>query len=143
QLRFGENTMTTTFRTLKTAACAAATCLFVTGAGMAGTSAPPEASNVLSGRSSVYKNLNEGSLEELSTPDRISAVTKGRTAPTEIWRTLEHGERVECLSCIPDVSKLLYDGNAKTREIAAWWLRRRIFGVFGPGQVYPQLLEEI
>jgi HEAT repeat protein len=47
---------------------------------------------------------------------------------------------VECLSCIPYVAKLLYDSNAKTREISAWWLRRRIFGVFGPGQVYSQVV---
>jgi HEAT repeat protein len=48
---------------------------------------------------------------------------------------------VECLGCIPAVSKLLFAGNRKTREISAWWLRRRIFGVFGSGQIYPQLLD--
>ena len=58
--------------------------------------------------------------------------------PTLIWETLEHGEKVECLDCIPVVAPLLYDSNAKNREIAAWWLRRRIFGVFGPGEVYEQ-----
>jgi HEAT repeat protein len=30
--------------------------------------------------------------------------------------------------------------NAQNREIAAWWLRRRIIGVFGPGEVYQQTL---
>jgi len=65
------------------------------------------------------------------------------TAPTEIWRTLEHGERVECLGCIPSVAKLLYSSNRKTREIGAWWLRRRIFGVFGTGQVYEQTLQTV
>ena len=28
-----------------------------------------------------------------------------------IWETLEHGERVECLDCIPSVEPLLYDPN--------------------------------
>jgi HEAT repeat protein len=53
---------------------------------------------------------------------------------------LEHGERVECLACIPYVSQMLYNSNPKTREISAWWLRRRIFGVFGPGQAYEQTI---
>ncbi len=34
-------------------------------------------------------------------------------------------------------------GTAQTREIAAWWLRRRIFGVFGPGQVYQQTINTL
>ena len=60
---------------------------------------------------------------------------QSRRPAAAIWQALEHGEKVECLDCIPAVEKLLYDGNAKNREIAAWWLRRRIFGVFGPGEV--------
>jgi len=88
------------------------------------------------GRATVYQQMDQASLETLTTPDRLRNVAKGGFAPTEIWRALEHGEKVECLDCIPAVSKLLYDDNAKTREISAWWLRRRIFGVFGPGQVY-------
>ena len=40
-----------------------------------------------------------------------------------MWETLEHGEKVECLDCIPLVAPLLYDSNAKTREIAAWSAR--------------------
>jgi HEAT repeat protein len=64
-------------------------------------------------------------------------------APTRIWKVLEHGEKVECLSCIPLVSGLIYDSHPKTREIAAWWLRRRIFGVFGPGQVYSQVVDTL
>ena len=62
-------------------------------------------------------------------------------APTRIWKVLEHGEKLECLGCIPLVTKLLYSPTAKNREISAWWLRRRIFGVFGPGQVYSQVLK--
>jgi HEAT repeat protein len=34
------------------------------------------------------------------------------------------------------VAPLLYSSNAKNREIAAWWLRRRVLGVFGTGEVY-------
>ncbi|MGH7435841.1 MAG: HEAT repeat domain-containing protein, partial [Polyangiaceae bacterium] len=56
---------------------------------------------------------------------------------------LEHGESIECLDCIPVVAPLLYDSNAKNREIAAWWLRRRIFGVFGPGEVYQQTVQTL
>jgi HEAT repeat protein len=92
------------------------------------------------GRATVYKQMDQASLETLSTPDRLRNIAKGGFAPTEIWRTLEHGEKVECLDCIPAVSKLLYDGDARTREISAWWLRRRIFGVFGPGQVYERTI---
>lgn len=94
------------------------------------------------GRASVYQHLPGESLEALSTPEQIKGLLDPNVAPTRIWRVLEHGEKVECLSCIPYVSKLLYNSNPKTREISAWWLRRRIFGVFGPGQIYSQLLSD-
>jgi len=92
------------------------------------------------GRALVYQQMDPSSLETLSTPARLRNVAKGGFAPTEIWRALEHGEKVECLDCIAPISKLLYDDNEKTREISAWWLRRRIFGVFGPGQVYSRTI---
>jgi HEAT repeat protein len=97
------------------------------------------------GRSSVYNNLSTSSLEAVSTPDAILALvqTPNGAAPTAIWTMLEHGERVECLSCIPYVSKMLYDTSPKTREISAWWLRRRIFGVFGKGEVYEQTINAV
>src|SRR5215216_676 len=112
--------------------------LFTSGAVIADSS--PK--NVLSGRSKVYENLDPNSLEEPSTAAAIKAVD-GNMAPTEIWGRLEHGEKVECLSCIPIVSKLLYHSDTRAREISAWWLRRRIFGVFGPGQVYQQTLNTL
>lgn len=87
----------------------------------------------------IYGNVAPDQIESLSTGDRIKSAAAGRT-PTLIWQTLEHGEKVECLDCVPSVAELLYDPNPKTREIAAWWLRRRIFGVFGPGEVYEQTL---
>lgn len=95
------------------------------------------------GRAIAYEQLDRASLETVTTPERLMSVAQGGYAPTEIWRALEHGEKVECLSCIPVVSKLLFDDNAKTREISAWWLRRRVFGVFGPGQVYSQMVAAI
>lgn len=53
-------------------------------------------------------------------------------SPSRLYATLEYGERVECFECIPLLAdKLLSSNEADTREIAAWWLRRRSFG-FGP-----------
>ncbi len=99
------------------------------------------------GRATVYQSAsfdNNDSLEVVSTPAVIRAAFNKdgnlNVAPTRIWQVLEHGEKMECLSCIPLVSGLIYDSNPKTREIAAWWLRRRIFGVFGAGEVYSQVL---
>ncbi len=114
--------------------------------GLAAVSSSAHADNdqsTHSGRAAVYQNLQSSSLESVSSPEVIRSMfgkdLKPVVAPTKIWQVLEHGEKMECLSCISLVSGLLYDGNAKTREIAAWWLRRRIFGVFGPGQVYSEV----
>lgn len=97
------------------------------------------------GRSSVYGNLSNGSLEAVSTPKQILSLVQApdSAAPTALWTMLEHGERTECLDCIPYVSKMLYASNAKTREISAWWLRRRIFGVFGKGEAYEQTVNAV
>ena len=99
------------------------------------------------GRASVYKSSsfdNNNSLEAVSTPAAIRSMFDKNGNPTvgstRVWQVLEHGEKLECLSCIPLVAGLLYDAQPKTREIAAWWLRRRIFGVFGEGQVYSQVI---
>jgi len=103
-----------------------------------------DAQSTTSGRAAVYKNLASSSLESVSSPEVIRSMfgkdLKPVVAPTKIWQVLEHGEKMECLSCISLVSGLLYDSNAKTREISAWWLRRRIFGVFGPGEVYSKVI---
>ena len=99
--------------------------------------------NLYAGRAAVYENLAPKSLEHITSPERIKLVATGQVAPTEIWRALEHGERVECLSCIPDVATLLYHEDSRAREISAWWLRRRIFGVFGVGQVYSQVIQTL
>jgi hypothetical protein len=99
--------------------------------------------NTTAGRAEVYKQLSPQSLETVSNAAEISKLGAPNLAPTHIWKVLEHGEKLECLACVPVVSKLLYNSNAKTREISAWWLRRRIFGVFGPGQVYEQTLNTL
>lgn len=100
-------------------------------------------SRATSGRALGYQQLDQASLERVTTPERLLRVAQGGFAPTEIWRAFEHGEKVECLDCIPYAARLLYDANAKTREISAWWLRRRIFGVFGAGQVYAQTVDTL
>jgi hypothetical protein len=101
--------------------------------------APREVTPTGSGFAGVYGTLPADQVEFVSSPDTIkSAALSG--APTLVWEALEHGEKVECLDCIATVAPLLYDSSAKTREIAAWWLRRRVFGVFGPGEVYSQTI---
>lgn len=90
----------------------------------------------------LYGNIPPDQIEFLSTRDRIKSVAASGSMMA-IWETLEHGERIECLDCIPSVEPLLYDSNARTREIAAWWLRRRLFGVFGKGEVYERTLQTL
>lgn len=115
-------------------------CAFTAADAGAGAPPPREVTPSGPGFAGVYGTQSPTSVEFLSTPDAIkSAAVSG--APMMIWATLEHGEKVECLDCISYVAPLLYDSrNAKTREIAAWWLRRRPIGVFGPGEVYSQTL---
>ncbi|MET0386339.1 MAG: HEAT repeat domain-containing protein [Polyangiales bacterium] len=56
---------------------------------------------------------------------------------TRLQATLEYGERVECFECIPALAdKLLGSSDPRVREIAAWWLRRRTFGI---GKVMRQM----
>jgi len=126
--------------------------LFVSAAtlGLAAVSSSASADNAPlthAGRATVYQSPafeKNNSLESVSTPAAIRALFnqngKPNYASSRIWQVLEHGEKVECLSCIPLVTGLLYDTHPKTREIAAWWLRRRIFGVFGEGQAYTQVI---
>lgn len=86
--------------------------------------------------------IQANSTEFVSSSDAIISMASSG-APTAIWQTLEHGETVQCLDCIGAVAPLLYDDNAKNREISAWWLRRRILGVFGPGEVYEQTVKTL
>jgi HEAT repeat protein len=109
---------------------------------LAGNDARSDAGTNVSGTQSIYGNIPADQVEFISTPDRIKAVVASGSM-SAIYETLEHGERVDCLDCIPAVQPLLYSSNPQTREIAAWWLRRRVFGVFGPGQPYQQNLNRL
>lgn len=110
---------------------------------MSGRAAKSDDTATGGGTTSIYgAQIPPDQVEFLSDKDRIISVARSG-APTAIWEALEHGERVECLDCIPAVAPLLYDTSPVTREISAWWLRRRIFGVFGAGQVYEQTLNTL
>jgi hypothetical protein len=93
-------------------------------------------------RTSNATNAPDDQIEFITSPDRIKNVASNG-APMAIWEALEHGEKVECLDCIASVEPLLYDQNARTREISAWWLRRRILGVFGSGEVYERTINTL
>ncbi len=108
--------------------------------GSAAHGGPAEAA---SGAARLYPGIAPDQIEKLSSSDRIRTVTAQRGSMTAIWEALEEGEKVECLDCIASVEPLMYDADPRTREIAAWWLRRRIFGVFGPGEVYEQTVQKL
>jgi hypothetical protein len=114
--------------------------VFALAAALGATVATAAEPNTLGGRARSYEFLRENSLEGVTPSEAIRSVGQPNISPSRIWKLLEHGEKVECLNCIPVVAGLLYDAHPKTREISAWWLRRRIFGVFGPGQVYAQVI---
>lgn len=123
------------FRRWLATCCAAAA---LVGTASATRAAEPDQ---ISGRATVYRSLDSNSLEHITSAEALATELRfDNVAPTRIWKLLEHGEKVECLDCIPRVSRLLFNSNAKTREISAWWLRRRVFGVFGPGEVYSQIV---
>lgn len=64
-------------------------------------------------------------------PGRAQMMSTLQTSQSssEIFTILEYGERVECMECVPVVENLLLTApDPRTREISAWWLRRRPFG---------------
>jgi HEAT repeat protein len=62
------------------------------------------------------------------TPERMVNAIRS-ASPTAMTALLEYGERVECMECVPLLhAKLLESNDARVREMAAWWLRRRPFG---------------
>jgi hypothetical protein len=91
---------------------------------------------------SAYQGIPQDQAEFITSEDRIKNIGSSGSSMA-IWEALEHAERVECMGCVSTIAPLLYDQNAQTREIAAWWLRRRIFGVFGPGEVYQQTMNTL
>ncbi len=94
------------------------------------------------GTAGVYGHVNPDSIEFLSNEEQINAAVSSNS-PSLIWEVLEHAEKFECTSCIASVAPLLYSNNSEVREISAWWLRRRVFGVFGEGEVYQQTLQTL
>lgn len=62
--------------------------------------------------------------------DLMRAIDVGRESPSQLAAALEYGERVECHECVAPLQRLMLDPSAdpQTREMAAWWLRRRPFG---------------
>ncbi len=59
----------------------------------------------------------------------LNAIETASASPSRLYSILEYGERVECFQCIPGLQRLLLEaGDARVREISAWWLRRRSFG---------------
>lgn len=107
---------------------------------MSGTDAKSDGTSNGGGVAVVYGNIPADQVEFLSTPEHIMTVATSGAGASAIWEALEHGESVECLDCVPLVEHLLYDQNNETREIAAWWMRKRMFGVFGPGEAYERNL---
>jgi HEAT repeat protein len=62
------------------------------------------------------------------TRDALMAAIES-SSPERLFTLLEYGERVECHTCVPLLQRqLLENDDARVREIAAWWLRRRPFG---------------
>ncbi len=53
------------------------------------------------------------------------------SSPSQLAALLEYGERVECHACVPLLQRRMLDPgeDATVREMAAWWLRRRPFGM--------------
>lgn len=56
----------------------------------------------------------------------VGAIENG--SPEKLKALLEYGERVVCDACVPLLqAKLLGSGDARVREMSAWWLRRQPF----------------
>ena len=56
----------------------------------------------------------------------MAAIQSG--SPETFRATLEYGERVLCMTCVPLLEdKLLSSGEPRVRELSAWWLRRQPF----------------
>jgi HEAT repeat protein len=59
-----------------------------------------------------------------STAGIMAAIESG--SDTRLQGTLEYAERVDCAACVPRVLQVVFTSdNERSREFAAWWLRRR------------------
>ncbi|MBZ0116964.1 MAG: HEAT repeat domain-containing protein [Sandaracinaceae bacterium] len=89
---------------------------------------------LVAGTASAQGDLHDRTRGEASpgtqAPTRESLMNAIQAAsPTALFSLLEYGERVECHECVPLLQhQLLANDDARVREIAAWWLRRRPFG---------------
>lgn len=109
---------------------------------LSGEEAQGQGAQAQGGVVAMYGDVGHDQIEKLSTNDEITrAASTGE--PSRVWAVLEHGEFVDCLSCIPAVETLLFNPHDSNREISAWWLRRRIFGVFGSGEVYERVVQTL
>ncbi len=63
-------------------------------------------------------------------PSRAELINAIRSsAPDDLMALLEYGELLECVECIPLLEERMYtDEEPEVRRLAAWWLRRRMFG---------------
>jgi len=110
---------------------------------MSGSDAKSDGTTVGNVQAVYGNNIPPDQIEFLSTPDHMMSVVTSGAGTSDVWEALEHGEQVECLDCVPIVENLLYDSDPEKREIGAWWLRKRIFGVFGPGEVYERTVNTL
>lgn len=78
----------------------------------------------------VYDRMRGELSPETQAPKLESMMNAIRSAsPTLLTATLEYGQHVECMECVPLLEqKLLHSSDAKVREMSAWWLRQRAFG---------------
>ncbi len=75
----------------------------------------------------VYDDAGEISVgaESPTRAAMMSVIADG--TPAALRATLEYGERVECPECVPPLTRrLLESDDGEIRQMAAWWLRRRL-----------------
>ncbi len=97
------------------------------GASVAGAHA--EAQGYVEGEFRVHDRARGELSPGTQAPDLATlrdAIASADQNPTRFATMLEYGERVECISCVPAVQRLLLTSPSRdVRESAAWWLRRR------------------
>ena len=89
------------------------------------------------GTQQLYGDIPVDQIETVSSGDRIKAAAASGSMMA-IWETLEHGERVECLDCIPAVEPLLplsmlsasawslpHEREVSRSRMFDWWSSRR------------------
>lgn len=66
---------------------------------------------------------------QMPTQDQLMNVIRSGS-PSALESMLDYAERLECYKCVPLIEqRILQSNNAKVREFAAWWLRRRLFAL--------------